>query len=373
MLQLGDYELKAFPNFAAWNYNTDGGRIWTATQLGYQNTTATSGNVIICSDIDLDNQSWPGIEQTAATNVSSFDVTKAKTISNLKLIGNNTTKTAGFYTTCAEALTVTNLTFDGVSTEIKGVSGGVYDGGIGAIAGRLAKGATLTRVKVTLAGTNFGATLGKNAQTANVGGLLGATGWANLIGCEVDATGVALTGYKCMGGFIGRSYDVVNIKMAEEDYENGIPEAYPTVTGLEFNVTYDATKAISGEKNDQYQGSTGWFIGSINYQKNLTISDIQTSDLKRKIVQAAGSLANEKVACLIESLYDYYWFVRTKLNGEEKADQTLIGNSGFEYDPGAAGDMKIMNVFFEIHKTGTGLKHSDSKKLYSLIKDAYNH
>ena len=367
----GDYELKAYASFATNGYNIDGGRIWTATQLGYQNTTATDGDVIICSDIDLDNQSWPGIVQTAATNVSSFDETKAKTISNLKLIGNNTTKTAGFYTTCAEALTVTNLTFDGVSTEIKGVSGGVYDGGIGAVAGKLMKGATLTRVKVTLAGTNFGATLGKNAQTANVGGLLGATGWANLNGCQVDATGVALTGYKCMGGFIGRSYDVVNIKMYEGDDSKGIAEVYPTVTGLSFNVTYDLTQGLGAKTNDPDQGTTGWFIGSIDVNDNLTITDVKDADVKRDIVQAAGSLANEPVASLITTTSTLYYFRRDA----GKADQTLVGNSGFYTstpdDTGTPGVYRINGVRFCIYKANVAVAEADAPRFYSLNLNPY--
>ena len=373
--RLAEYKAVWGAEFGAATFNHDGGRIWTATQLGYQNYDTTSGTIEIRANIDLKNEDWPGIKETTATTIKG----NGWTISNLNLIGDKTAKAAGFYNTCAADLTISDLTFDGVQTNIKGVSGGVYEGGIGAVAGKLLGSsspvnAILTRVKVKLAGKNFGAAVPvKNDQTNYVGGLIGQTDGATLTGCQVDATGVALTGYKCLGGFIGRSYHPVTIQMAEEDYVKGIDPVYPTVTGLEFYVTYDATKAITGEKNDQYQGSTGWFIGSINYQKNLTISDVPAADLKRKIAQASGSLANEKVACWIESVKDYYWFVRTKLNGQEKADQTLIGNSGFEYDPTAAGDMKINNVRFEIHKSGASLKDSDSKKLYSIIKDAYNH
>ena len=377
----GDYKIEAYSYFGTAGYNHDNGRIWTATQLGYMNTTALYNYTVgghpleIRNNIDLDNQKWPGI--MATSNLDIIINGNGKTISNLNLIGNSSVsvKFAGFYNTCYGGLTVNDLTFDGVKTTIAGVSGGVYEHGIGAIVGRAEGTATLTRVNVKLVGDNFGAAYPvKNAQTNYVGGLIGvAVGNASLIGSQVDATGAILTGYKSLGGFIGKSMGDVTIRMAEEDFDKGIPEAYPTVTGLKFYVTYDATKAISGEKNDQFQGSTGWFIGSINYKKNLTISDIQTSDLKRKIDQAAGSLANEKVACWIESTTDYYWFVRSKLNGQEKADQTLVGNSGFEYISGDAGDMKINNVRFEIHKSGASLKDSDSKKLYSIIKDAYNH
>ena len=354
----GDWEMKGFTNFESDGYNIEDTRVWTATQLGYQNKTATA-TIDLQSNIDLMNESWPGITETAETTVNG----NYKTISKVNLKGAKATKTAGFYNTCAEKLVINSLTFDGVQTNIVSISGGKYDGGIGAVAGRLVKGAELTRVIVKLAGKNFGTLPTKNAQTANVGGLIGSAGWATLTGCQVDATGVALTGYKCMGGYIGRSYSEVNIKMAEEDGDD--PEVLPTVTGLSFYVTYDATKDLGGEKNDPYQGSTGWFIGSINLEKDVTIGDIDVEkELKRPIAQAEGSKANEKVASLIESVYSHFWFMRDEAN----ADQTLIGNSGFDIT--TVGTFTIQGKEFEIFKTGSSFTVG-SPKLYSLIKDAY--
>ena len=365
----GDYKLEAYADFATRGYNHDDGRIWTATQLGYQNnvgealddTDASSGVLEIRANIDLDNQPWPGIVQDATTTINGMD----KTISNVNLKGNNTTKTAGFYTTCSEVLTISNLTFNGVQTTIAGVSGGKFEGGIGAVAGRLQKGVALTRVAVKLAGTNFGTVPGKNAQTSYVGGLVGTTGWANLYGCQVDATGVALTGYRCMGGFIGRSYNVVNIKMDEGNDAEGIPEMYPEVKGLTFCVTYDATQGLGAKTNDPDQGTTGWFIGYLNVEQNLTIFDVADTDVKRDIVQTADSKANEAKAVLIINPSEYYYFRRDFAAG--KADQTLVGNSGFYT---GAGKYYIDGVEFAIYKAGEGAP-VDSKRLYSLTMDPY--
>ena len=352
----GDWEMKGYGSaeFETNGYSNDGNRIWTATQLGYMNFKALA-TPDLRSDIDLNNEKWPGIAATAATTVTG----NYKTISNVNLVGNKTSKTAGFFNTAAEALAISNLTFDGVQTNITTISGGVYDGGIGAVAGRLEKGIELSRVKVKLAGDNFGTKTDKNVQTANVGGLVGATGWAKLTGVQVDATETTLTGYKCMGGFIGRAYDDVTIKMAEEDGDD--PEVMPTVTGLKFYVTYLATEGVGAPKNDPFQGSTGHFIGSINVAKDVTIVDVD--DVKPTIT-AAGK-ADETKAITIESVTDYFWFMRDAAN----ADQTLIGNSGFVKE---TGDITINGLKYEIFKTGVPFTVG-SPKLYSVVKDAYVH
>ena len=348
----GDYEISAYTNFASDGYDIDGTNIWTATQLGYMNK-APQATVNLRSNINLNNESWPGIAATAPTEFEG----NYKTISNVNLKGDKATKTAGFYNTADEAVTISNLTFDGVQTNIVTISGGEYDGGIGAVAGRLDKGIELSRVIVKLAGDNFGTKTDKNVQTANVGGLVGCTGWATLTGVQVDASATTLTGYKNMGGFIGRAYNTVTIKMAEEDGDD--PEVMPTVTGLKFYVTYLATEGAGAPKNDPAQGSTGHFIGYIDVTKNYTISDVD--DVKPTIT--VGGKVNEQKAILIENPTDYFWFKRDADN----ADQTLIGNSGFD---ASTGDIKINGFGYEIYKTGVPFIVGHPK-LYSLIKDAY--
>ncbi len=373
----GDWELKAYSTYFESNgYNIDGGRFWTATQLGYQNKTANTGNLEIRSDIDLDNKPWPGIN---VATTASYPVTikgNDKKISNLNLIGDKTQKMAGFYNFCGKALNISNLEFNGVKTSISGVSGGVYAQGIGAVAGQTGEAATLTRVKVKLAGANFGTTAPtiKNAKTGCVGGLIGAAGKkTDLIGCQVDATGVALTGYNNMGGFIGRSYSAVTIKMDEADDANGIAEMYPSVTGLSFFVTYDASK--NGSTNDPEQGSTGWFIGSINVDKDLTISDVADDDVNRAIVQAPGSKFDEPAAVSLYAPSEYLYFRRDGDN----AQQTLIGNSGFRCSSAVAvdpGKYFINGSVFGIYHYGSdaaGYKPvvTGAGKLYSITKDPY--
>jgi len=120
------------------------------------------------SNIDLDNQNWAGI-QSSLTVDGNY-----KTISNMKLKGNKSEKTAGFINTTGDcASTIKNLTFNGVQTDITTISGGQYDVGIGAIIGNAKGNVTLQRVIVKLAGDNFGTKADKNVLTANVGGLIG--------------------------------------------------------------------------------------------------------------------------------------------------------------------------------------------------------
>jgi hypothetical protein len=349
----GDYKLAGYAGFATDGYAIDtNNNIWTATQLGYMNTVPQA-TVNLRSNINLNNETWPGITATAATEFAG----NYKTISNVNIKGDKATKTAGFFNTAAEAVTISNLTFDGVQTNIVTISGGEYDGGIGAVAGRLEKGIALSRVIVKLAGDNFGTKTDKNVKTANVGGLVGCTGWATLTGVQVDASATTLTGYKNMGGFIGRAYNTVTIKMAEEDGDD--PEVMPTVTGLKFYVTYLATEGAGAPKNDPAQGSTGHFIGYINVTKDYTISDVD--DVKPTIT--VGGKVNEQKAILIESPTDYFWFMRDADN----ADQTLIGNSGFD---ASTGNININGFGYEIYKTGVPFTVGHPK-LYSLIKDAY--
>ena len=371
-----DENLKS-QNTSVWNgkdltvaagYHIDGNRIWTASQLGMMQGEATVAGFDLRSNINLDNQNWAGIEpQDAFTITGNY-----KTISNIKAKGNKTAKTAGFInaTKSGKKLTVKALTLDGVQTDITTISGGEYNGGIGALVGNAVGQVELERVKVKLAGTNFGSKTDKNVLTEMVGGVIGhAADVVNLNGVQVDGNGAKLTGYRYMGGYIGKSDNHVTVKMMEEDGSD--PEVFPTVTGIEFYVTFDAT-VDAAEVNDPYQGTTGAFIGTINLRKNITIADVE--NVKPAIVYVKGCKASEGKAYKIQDTTHRYFFHRDG----DYADQTLIGNSGFELpgDPGwlpatdPLGTFKINKKTYEIYKT----EHSftvGSPKLYSLINEAH--
>ena len=212
-----------------------------------------------------------------------------------------------------------------------------------------------------LAGTNFGSKTDKNILTERVGGLIGhAADVVYLNGVQVDANGAALTGYRYLGGFIGKADNHVNVKMMEEDGTD--PEMFPTATGIKFYVTYDASESTA-EVNDPYQGRTGIFVGSINLEKNVTFVDVQ--DVKPEIVYVKGCKANEAVAFKIEGDESRFFFKRDADN----ADQTLIGNSGFEL-PGTLGTFKINGKEYQVFKTGKPFIVGNPK-LYSLIREAH--
>ena len=330
-------------------YGIDDTRIWTASQLANQMKTVST-SIELRSNIDLNNETWNGIE-AAGYNITGNYLT----ISNVKAKGNKTDKTAGFINKATGAVTINNLTFDGVQTDIVSISGGQYDGGIGAVIGNAQAAAGFSRVIVKLAGDNFGTKTDKNVKTANVGGLIGlAQGAVELTGVQIDASATTLTAYKNIGGFIGKATKNVDIKMAEEDGSD--PEIFPTVTGLKMYVTFDATEG-SSEVNDPYQGTTGQFIGAINLGKNITIIDV---DNVKPTLTIAGK-ANEAVAFKIEDTTHRYFFGR--------GDQTLIGQSGFEL-PTILGTFKINDKTYEVFKTGKPFTVG-SPKLYELTNEPH--
>ena len=364
-----DANLKS-QNTSVWNgkdltvaagYHIDGDRIWTASQLGMMQGEATVTGFDLRSNINLDNQNWAGIEpQNAFTITGNY-----KTISNIKVKGNKTAKTAGFINSTAanKALEVTALTLDGVQTDLTTISGGAYNYGIGGLVGNAGGTVKLERVKVKLAGTNFGSKTDKNILTANVGGLIGyADKKVELNGVQVDANGAYLTGYMNLGGFIGQSNDEVKVKMMEEDGDD--PEVFPTATGIKFFVTYNATEGTSNV-NDPGQGTTGVFIGRINIKKDFTFVDVP--NVKPAIVYASkddGCKADESKCFVIEDPEHRFFFKRDADN----ADQTLIGYSG--HDISTVGLFKINGNKYEIFKTGATFTVG-SPKLYSLINEAH--
>ena len=336
--------------------NTDGSNdlIWTASQLAWQLKAASGNPVVLQSNIDLNNETWGGIEPTEAYTI----VGNYKTISNVKAKGNKDSKTAGFInkTQSGKKLTISNLTFDGVQTEITTISGGQYDGGIGAVVGQAIGQVDFSRVIVELAGTNFGAQTTKNVLTANVGGLIGqAADVVTLTGVSVDASATTLTAYKNIGGFIGYAASNVYIKMAEEDGAD--PEVFPAVTGLKMFVTFNATEG-SSEVNDPYQGTTGQFIGAINLE-NKTIKIADVADIKPTLT-ITGKV-DETKAFKIEDETHRYFFGR--------GDQTLIGQSGFKWT-GTVTKPEINGKVYEVFKTGVPFTVG-SPKLYELTNEPH--
>jgi hypothetical protein len=311
-------------------YWEDNGRIWTAAQLGMWQGASAVTALSIRSDIDLNNEKWAGIEPAGDLTIYG----NYKTISNVKAMGNKATKTAGFINKVG-ALTISKLTFDGVQTAITVISGGQYDGGIGAVAGVTTGVVNLTRVNVKLAGEKFGSDGVYNVQTANIGGVIGLTkDNTTFTGVTVDASATTLSGYKNMGGYIGSATSWVTVRMAEADGDDLM--ALPTVTGLKMNVTFDATEN-SGKVNDPYQGTTGHFIGAVDVSKTIAISDV--NDVKPTLT--VGGKVDEGKACKIQDPEHKFYFHR--------GDQTLIGNSGFELD---AKKITINGNVYQIQKTG---------------------
>jgi hypothetical protein len=325
----------------------------------------------IRSNINLNDEEWAGIDGEYGYTLNG----NGKIISNLKIMGNRTNKTGGFFnglgTGGSGTLKVNNLTFDGVKTEIAVISvTEAYGGGIGAIVGRaVCADVEMTRVNVKLAAGNFGSDGVDNLTTRNVGGLIGyAECNVTLTGVTVDASEAVLTGWRSLGGFIGFNKGNLTIKMAEKTSTQ--PMVKPGATGVKFNVTYDDSENVP-EINDPWQGATGWLVGYFYVNGfNADIADI--ADVKPAIVQVPESKANENHAFKIVGATSCYYFKRggDKDDPLAEAHQSLIGNSGYDVQP-AANHININNAKYMIDKEGEAWI-SGSKRLYTLKKTAYN-
>lgn len=363
----GDYELASFAGFAG-TYDIDANRIWTATQLGYMITTPQP-NVELRSNINLNNQEWPGITTGGITQLTGLlDETKAddyyqfKTISNLNLTNPSSQKTAGFFADAtAGDLIVNNIKFNGVKTSLDMVStaaptetnktGGdlpkVNMFGVGAVVGKCAA-VTMSRVSATLAGGKFGSNGEDNTKSASIGGLIGyASGAADLSGVTVDASAAALSGWFSIGGIIGHGYGDVEIGMADASAKQKAVQS--NVTGFAVNITHVETATA----NDLYQGMTGTFVGS-------SYADVVITDVKSAIVNAdfhkTGDGAREDLAFKITNVpagsQNRHFFGRTA--------QTLVGHDGMYIDN--AQTYEINEVQYQIYmEFGTnytpGIKH----------------
>lgn len=357
----GDYELASFAGFAG-NYDIDANRIWTATQLGYM-ITAPQANVELRSDINLNNEEWPGIITGGATQLTGLlDQTKAddyyqfKTISNLNLTNTSASpKSAGFFADAtAGGLTVNNIKFvkvktslDMVSTALSGATN--LDGdalpkvnmfGVGSVVGAC-DAVTMSRVSATLAGGKFGSNGEDNLKSARIGGLIGyATGAVELLGVTVDASAAALSGWFSLGGIIGHAESGIVIGLADASAKQKAVQS--NVTGFAVNVTHYETAT----KNDLYQGMTGSFIGS-SYAE-VTISDVKDALINADFHKKTDG-AREDLAFKITNIgtTNRHYFGRTA--------QTLVGHDGMYADK--AINYSINEVTYQIYMESSPIGH----------------
>ena len=324
-------------NTSKWNGATDLGKyqvtvtdqIWTASQLGYQLTSAA--DFTLQSDIDLDNKNWTGIAPTAAYTISG----NGHKISNINLVGNagTTSEYAGFIGYPSDNVTISGFNFDGVKTTLKQNAEGSNIIGVGAVIGKTGKTATLTNVDVKLATGYFGSLNGTaNEKISGVGGVIGFTGASSevtLKGVAVDVNGATFAGWYGLGGLIGQASGNVTInKIAAV---GDAPAKATSVTGLsEMEVTFLNTDAYD---NDNNQGMTGYFIGTAVLSKSIIISDV--ADINPTFT--VGGKANLAKAFNVSG---------SKMYTYSKGAQSLIGQSGF-----AAGKATINGTSYEVHMT----------------------
>ena len=372
----GDYEIASFAGFAG-NYDIDADRIWTATQLGYMITTPQN-DVELRSNINLNNQEWPGITTAGPTQFTGLlDETKAddyyqfKTISNLNLTNPSSQKTAGFFADAtAGDLTVNNIKFNGVKTSLDMVSTDLSGEntkagaalpkvnmfGVGAVVGKCAA-VTMSRVSATLAGGKFGSNGEDNLKSASIGGLIGfAAGAAELRGVTVDASAAALSGWFSLGGLIGHAESDIVIGLADASSKQKAVQS--NVTGFAVNVTHYETAT----KNDLYQGMTGSFIGS-SYA-GVTISDVKDALINADFHKKTDG-AREDLAFKITNIgtTNRHYFGRTA--------QTLVGHDGNYDDP--AIDYTINEVTYQVYMEFSTANHyvPGTKHFYDLTMEPH--
>lgn len=238
--------------------------LWTASELAAQaDGYVTSNQLTLRSNIALGSKKgyqWPGI----VTNEGYPFVFEGMnhTIKNMEL-NSPDNKTAGFIREAKNDVSISNLNFDNVTTNIARVPAGSVSYGTGAVIGRANKAARLERVTVKLGNGNFGSDGTNNLKSANIGGVIGAAlGGAVLSGVQVDASKATLSGYHSIGGFIGKAKG--NVVISKNGPTGKLNEMKPEVTGLKINVTY-VTNAVDQTVNDLNQGKTGLYIGTVEF------------------------------------------------------------------------------------------------------------
>lgn len=322
---------------------------WTATQVGQQLETAASFQ--LRSNIDLDNKDWKGVN----TGTAAYDINGlGHTISNVNLVGNNkeTSTMAGFVYNAADALTANDLTLNGVKTTIKAVSGAELKG-VGGFVGVADAAVTLERVSIKLATGYFGSMDGtKNIKSYGIGGAIGiANDAATLKGVTVDASDAILSGYYGLGGFIGIAANTVDVLTDPELGDR--PETACAVKGVK---SFWVTQLNLGSfDNDPKQGMTGYYIGTVDLTKAVKIED--AADVKPTLT--IGGKANEAKAFNVVT--------GSKMQVFSRADQTLIGQSGFNV---TTTNPEINGKTYSVKKTGESFIDG-SGILYNVTVTAY--
>ena len=308
------------PSFASIaNYFNKGGDIWTANQLGYQAQTDQTDGFALKVNVNMNSKNFKGIKlaNTAAATVDG----NGFTISNLNLTSNNAA--TGLIATADKEVTVNNLTLDGVTIA------NPANTNIGAVIGKASDAANLNRISIKFAGTQFGRANAAKTVGLNIGGAIGyAVGATTIKGITVDANNVPIKGYAYMGGIIGKADGNVTI--------NNIAASSPyaamgvTVSNLSMNVIFKDTDA----KNDPNQGRWGYYIGSIDLNKTVTISPAQTG----LSFEATGA---DMAAC----------YIKVTIGGTDKsltyvrdATQPWIGYSGNNFTSQVETPIKMDNI-----------------------------
>ena len=338
---------------ATYALETSGSNVWTASQLGYQLTTAA--NFTLKSDIDLDNKNWAGIAPAAAYIING----DYHTISNINLVNANpTSKFAGFIARNIAATTIDNLSFDAVKTTINQLQTPTILAGVGAVIGNAGAAVTLTNVDVKLAAGYFGSMNGnKNVTANNIGGVIGdVTGAATLTGVTVDATNAILAGHHSMGGFIGNAQNTVwiNAHGYVDPTSGDWVEKNSSVTGLtKMQVTL---LNLGTNGNDPKQGMTGYYIGSANLANAITI---EGADDVNPTFTVGGLVDLSKAFTVSGGL-------PATMNLYSAGAQSLIGQSGFV---AGAGTTTINGSVYGVHVTTSA--STPNNVLYKVTVTTY--
>lgn len=229
--------------------------VWTASQLADLSGKAPAEILNLKADLDLDGGDFAGLVPGSETTIAGND----KTISNIAFVGKKAEENfgAGLVAYATTPVTINNLNLSGVKlgTLATGVKGN-----LGAFVGQGAA-VTLNRVKATFAAGTFGfaATAKKDAQ--NIGGAIGsATGVVTINGIDITATGATFAGYANIGGIIGKSVKAVTIAASPANPGLNLAAFDVKVTGFAAKTSYVVPESES--KNDNAQGTAGYYIGS---------------------------------------------------------------------------------------------------------------
>ncbi|MBR1519701.1 MAG: hypothetical protein IJ635_00495 [Bacteroidaceae bacterium] len=242
--------------------------VYTATGLAENPGTFTLKN-----NIDLNNQPWSPVAQTAAVDGGG------KTIRNLtvkaEVDGSTVARDAGRGLFTTIGCNVSNLTLSGVTinataykvnTDTK--TSTVVN--IGALAGKATATVALTKVKVENA--TITSTPGNDATNGggayNIGGLIGqvGSGCSPLTLSGVTVTGSTISGYKSLGGFVGDANGDVTIKTEG----SGTGAVKSSVSGNSFVANYNSATTTPAIDVDYLR--VGNYIGSASTAKTIDIT-----------------------------------------------------------------------------------------------------